>query len=897
MKNIWITKGFYSLLAMGIWLSAIAYSPIDAPDTSTEALASTISATHGCDCDNPDNNESGSSYYFAETVAIEGDPGDTWTVNMTYSVGLIDAAGSYMSGTIAFTETSPGTYELDFWHLKASGYSIHVSNSVGEYLSINGVCFDHCNSSCEMDDGLIVNECVSDDAYTFSLNPSGAGFSGTYNVTGDVTAWGITGVYTSPPLFSSNGAVNVVITDANDLSCGTTVYVPAPACAALSINALNNCDCEHEDNFQLNGAYYFAETVLILGSSGDTWTVDMDFSVGLYDASGSPLTAPLAFTEVAAGVYALDFWYTNLSGYGLHAYDSAGDYGSLNNYCPTACPALCSIDDEGLLIGECLPGDRFTFSLNPSGEGFSGAYNLSGDVTASGITGTYASPALFTNAGNVNVTITDANDPSCSVELSIPPPACASEPCSIDDPGLTIGSCTPADRFIFTLNPSGAGFSGIYNLSGDVNVSNVTGTYTSPPAFTHVGDINVTITDAEDPTCTLTVYITPPVCDDACNISDDFNLVVHDCTPDGSRFTFSFEPTGTNFSGTYNLSGDINVNGVTGVYTSPPALTSVGLINVNVTDAADPSCSRTLYVAPPACATAACSIDDDGLVVNGCLPDGRFTFDLNPSGAGFSGTYNLSGDVNLSGLTGSYTSPPALSNVGDLNVTIIDAADPSCQVTVYIPPPACGSAEPTIAAAYGCDCGNADNYELNGVEYFAENVGILAAAGDTWTVNFSYSVGLMDASGTPMSGSVTFTETSPGLYELPFWHRVGAGYGIHAYNAAGDYVSLNGICTTPCNVPEMRVNTHSTENLAISQLYPNPTNDVVNIHFNSDATEDVQIYIFDVFGQNKMAIPVRTNEGANIANINADKLTAGSYFIVIESDTKRSVPMRFMKAK
>jgi len=111
----------------------------------------------------------------------------------------------------------------------------------------------------------------------------------------------------------------------------------------------------------------------------------------------------------------------------------------------------------------------------------------------------------------------------------------------------------------------------------------------------------------------------------------------------------------------YNLSGDINATGLTGSYTSPPALTGVGLINVAVTDAADPSCSRTLYVAPPACATGQCSIDNDGLIVNGCLPDGRFTFTLNPSGAGFSGVYNMSGDVNVNGITGSRPKLPTYS--------------------------------------------------------------------------------------------------------------------------------------------------------------------------------------------------------------------------------------------
>ncbi len=888
MKNIW-TQGVYCLLVIALWLTATAHTPL---------AASEISATYGCDCGNSDNYESASNYYFAETVVIEGTAGDTWTVNSTYSVGLLDASGAYMAAPIVFTETSPGTYELDFWHLKASGYGIHVSSTTGEYLSINGVCFDHCNSSCDVSDGLVVNDCVSDDRFTFSLTPDGAGFSGTYNLTGAVSAWGITGTYTSPPLLSTEGDYDIVITDANDPSCGTTVNIPPPACAALSMNPLNNCDCDHEDNYELDGVYFFAETVLIVGDAGDTWTVDMDFTVGLYDDSGNPMTGPLAFTEVAAGIYALDFWYTNVSGYGLHVYDSAGDYGSVNNYCPAACPSLCSIDNDGLLIGDCLPGERYTFSLNPSGEGFSGTYNLSGDVSATGITGTYTSSPIFTSVGNLNITITDANNPNCTYEAFIPAPACASESCSIDDPGLQVGSCTAADRFIFTLDPSGLGFSGTYNLSGDVNVTNVTGVYTSPPALTNVGDLNVTIRDAANPFCKMTVYITPPNCDsDDCNISDDFNLVVHDCTPDGSRFTFTFEPMGANFSGVYNLSGDINATGLTGAYTSPPALTSVGLINVAVTDAADPSCSRTLYVAPPACASEpqVCSIDDAGLIVNGCLPDGRFTFTLNPSGAGFSGTYNMSGDVNLYGVSGTYTSPPALSNVGDLNVTIIDASDPTCRMTVYIPPPACNAAEPTVAAENGCDCTHPENYELNGIDYMAENVGIISAAGDTWTVDFNFSVGLTDASGNLMSGTATFTETSPGLYELPFWQRWGAGYGLHAYNTAGDYVSLNGVCLTPCNVPEMRLNTHDTE-LAISEVYPNPTKGgIVNLVFNSEASDNAQVLIFDVFGQNKTVIPVTTNQGANFANINAEGLPTGTYFVVIENNGKRSAPVRFIK--
>ncbi len=901
MKNILIIKYLCCLVAVGMLLQANANSvsvetdkPVKKPDKA--AFVSTISATNGCDCSNSDNYTSGSTYHFAETVVIEGDAGDSWTVDMNYSVGMVDASGNFVSGPIAFTETSPGVYELNFWHKHATGYGIHAYNSAGSYLSINDVCYDYCSSSCSLDAGLVVGECVSDDRFTFTLDPSGAGFSGTYNVVGDVVSYGVTGTYTSPPLLSDEGNINVTIFDATDGTCGLTFDVVPPACAALSIFALNNCACDHEDNYQSNGSYFLAETVGILGDPGDTWTVDMNFTVGLYDASGNQMTAPLAFTETSPGVYELNFWHRVGVGYGIHTYDSAGEYGSINNVCWEECPPLCTIND-GLIVNDCLPGDRFTFTLNPTGNGFSGTYNLSGDVNATGLTGSYTSAPTLATAGNLNVTITDAADSGCSLDLEIVPPACASEPCSITDFGLIVGSCTAADRFIFTLNPSGPGFSGTYHMSGDINLWNVTGPYTTLPALTNVGDLNVTITDAANPYCSATVYITPPDCDtNTCSI-DDFGLIVKECVGE-DKFTYSLNPSGLGFSGTYNLNGDANVIGVTGVYNSLPTLANVGLINVTVTDMFDPSCSRTVYIAPLACAAEPCSIDDFGLVINGCVPgEDKFTFSLNPSGPGFSGTYHMSGDINLNNVTGVYNTLPAWANVGDINVTVIDAANPSCNNTIYIPPPACGSIEPVIAASNPCDC--TGNFEANGNELFAENVGILGAAGDTWTVDFSYSIGLYDASGAAMGGTVAFTETSAGVYELDFWHILGAGYGLHVYNSTGEYLSLNGVCLTSCpglNNDNLRISP-AAATIDIAEIFPNPGNGTINIRFDSDADYNAKVVVMDLYGKQQMLVPVNANSGANLVEIDSGGLPDGSYFILIEGNNRRSTPKRFVKVK
>jgi len=485
-------------------------------------------------------------------------------------------------------------------------------------------------------------------------------------------------------------------------------------------------------------------------------------------------------------------------------------------------------------------------------------------------------------------------------------------PCSIDDPGLLINDCLPDDRFTFSLTPSGTSFSGTYNLSGDVNLNGLTGTYTSPPALSNVGDLNVTIRDAADPSCVMTVYIPPPSCasfnptiaaQNGCDCSNTDNYML-----DGTRYfaekigilgvpgdtwtvDFGFSVGLKDASGNSMTSATLTETS-SGLYTLDfwhAIGAGYGVHAYNSTGEYVSLNSVCLEPCPP------CSIDDAGLLVNECLPDERFTFTLNPSGTTFSGTYNLQGDVNLNGLTGSYTSPPALSNVGELNVTIIDAEAPSCRMTVYIPPPSCGSADPVIAAENGCDCSNGANYELNDTEYFAENVGILSDAGDTWTVDFDYSVGLTDASGNSIS-SATFTETSPGLYQLSFWHRLSAGYGLHAYNSAGAYVSLNGVCFTPCS-PGMRLNTHTTE-LAISEVYPNPTQGgIVNITFNSEASDDTQIIVFGVFGKQQMAIPITTNKGANFATLQSDELPVGTYFVAIESNGERSAPVRFIKAK
>jgi len=88
---------------------------------------------------------------------------------------------------------------------------------------------------------------------------------------------------------------------------------------------------------------------------------------------------------------------------------------------------------------------------------------------------------------------------------------------------------------------------------------------------------------------------------------------------------------------------------------------------------------------------------------------------------------------------------------------------------------------------------------------------------------------------------------------------------------------------------------HDTE-LAISEVYPNPTKGgIVNVVFSSEASNNTQIIVFDVFGQQKMVIPVSANKGVNFITMESSELPVGTYFIAVESNNERSAPLRFVK--
>lgn len=200
----------------------------------------------------------------------------------------------------------------------------------------------------------------------------------------------------------------------------------------------------------------------------------------------------------------------------------------------------CELDAANLTNVQCnhnstfdVPGDDYiTFNLNPTGSLIAAAYQVT--VTPGSIqptTGSYGQQTTFqmqngsAGGGNVTLTITDNNDPNCGLIVNIGDPGACSANCGIFDPGLFNVDCndnnTPFDfsddRILFSLDPTGFNLGSGYEIfveNGDANpeVGNYESitNFTLQPGSAGGGDVNITIADLDQPSCTTFFTIEDP---------------------------------------------------------------------------------------------------------------------------------------------------------------------------------------------------------------------------------------------------------------------------------------------------------------------------------------------------------------------------------------------------
>ena len=466
----------------------------------------------------------------------------------------------------------------------------------------------------------------------------------------------------------------------------------------------------------------------------------------------------------AAGIWSSGDFVPAWTGCASLEYDGAGN--SSTDWTPTANPStclentmivcgggVCSLNSAGLANVTCddnntgaNPADDFiAFTLNPQGMNLGATYNVtvsSGAVIPT--SGAYGGNTNFglqpgsAGGGNVTVTVTDADDPSCSVMATIIDPGACSNACSLTDAGLANVACqdngTPSnaadDIITFTLNPAGINLAAGYSVT--VNVGTImptSGNYGGATPFSlqagsaGSGNVMVTITDNGDPACQVQVMVADPgSCSNTCEITS-VNLANINCNDNGTTsddtddvIEFTLNPVGSNLGGSYTVTVSAgSVTPMSGVYggvtnfTLQAGSAGGGDVTVTVTDDGDPSCALQELITDPGSCSNACAIgalnlsniqcDDNGTPFDPA--DDFIMFSLDPIGANTSAMYNVdvaTGTITPSsanyGVVTTFSLNQGSAGAGNVMVTVADSGDPNClEQTIVNDPGVCSACD------------------------------------------------------------------------------------------------------------------------------------------------------------------------------------------------------------
>ncbi len=616
--------------------------------------------------------------------------------------------------------------EVEFILQDPGTCSSDTSDTMDSLCIINesGLANIECNNNGTPDD-------TSDDYISFSLNPIGSQTSGSYILTG--AGINETGVYGQETFFSSptgtagNGDLTLTLMDSDSSSCTLTLSITdpgtcdvAPPCN-ITQSGLSNIECNNNETpDNLNDDYIsFTLNPMGIGTSGEySLTGDGIDEVGIF---GQPtiFTTPTG----TAGNGDITLTITDRDSTGCTLVVVVSDPGACTSIPP------CNISQAGLSNIQCNdngtpanPNDDYiTFNVNPSGQGLSGTYQLTGGgIDTTGVFGQNTqinTPAGTAGQGNINLTITDADSGSCTLEFTLTDPGVCTPECNLLASGLADIACNdngtpndPNDDFItYSLNPTGVGVSGSYQVSGpEINETGTFGqktTFNTPQGTAGNSDIVITISDSNNPNCSIEATITNPgTCTPPCNITQA-NLSAINCNDNGTPadpnddyITFMLDVSAGNIVGQYTVTGGgIQASGTYGqtqAFQSPLGSAGKGDITIVITDTINPECTASLLLIDPGVCISAvtCDIMQSGLTNVTCNDNGTpmdntddfLTFELNPTGGGLGTTYSVQGrGIDLQGQYGSPASfSLSMGSIGyvDIELTITDNSDNTCAI-------------------------------------------------------------------------------------------------------------------------------------------------------------------------------------------------------------------------
>ncbi|MEZ4906445.1 MAG: hypothetical protein R2771_02110 [Saprospiraceae bacterium] len=345
------------------------------------------------------------------------------------------------------------------------------------------------------------------------------------------------------------GNIQVTITDTSNPACTITFTLDDPG-------ACSGTDCA--DAYMINPGESFTATVQ---------STDIDLNtIQWYKSTNGGVT----FTAIPAPAGTAQNLTITTEGH--YYYTAAGLDGCLDSLCchiiviPANCYE-CQLLNPGQGNLTCNTNDTPTnpnddyisFTLNPQGSLLSSSYTVSvnngGTITPS--TGTYGGPVSFrlqngsANGTLYTVTITDSADPNCKITTTVQAENCGVE-CEILTATVQNIECynnntngnTGDDHLTFELTVTGSYVGPTFFISASSGtISPTSGTYNSlntytlSPGSAGGGNITITITDANDPNCTMQTIVYDPGPCSYCDLEVDAGAAQSICLGECATIT------------------------------------------------------------------------------------------------------------------------------------------------------------------------------------------------------------------------------------------------------------------------------------------------------------------------------------------------------------------------
>jgi hypothetical protein len=399
-------------------------------------------------------------------------------------------------------------------------------------------------------------------------------------------------------IMTTNAVGNDVWVGIDDISITGT----AAACNITSVTFSNVSSCNDNGTPSNPADDYFTATITVTyvnPPAAGNLTLSGDVLVGGGALSvAAPFTSPTVFAGVrlkADGTPSVVTAAFSASPSCTFTVDNGPNVLSCSN-------AMCDLASAGLTDVHCENNnetfnddtdDYIWFQLNPTGTDLGSGYDVSvssGSVLLDGNTAPdnvpYGNSRFFrlqagsAGGGNVTVTITDDDDPNCTIDvLIVDPGPCSDEPCEITEVIEADIACeddeqTPGnpndDDITFSLFVNGVGVGTGYNLTVDLGVITYIGgapasdiPYNATNLFrisdmAGMGFRTVTITDNEDPQCNYLLEIQDPgSCSiPVCDIDITAITVDHETCPGDEDGSITITATCTSCTGLeYSLDG------------------------------------------------------------------------------------------------------------------------------------------------------------------------------------------------------------------------------------------------------------------------------------------------------------------------------------------------------